>query len=155
VGFLDLVVDGRPLRDLLNIPEDAARPEQQTTALRDDWPPKTVMEYLDRLLGLLPGDFDDGRIALLLCPVCGDVWCDTVSMELAQAPQAVTWRRFGWQAGTADDEPWMFPDQSFTFERAEYEQFLQGLRDRYGKRASWPPPLRGLLRLLGHHSSRK
>jgi hypothetical protein len=36
------------------------------------------MEYPDRLPGLLPGDFDDGHVALLVCPICGDVECGAV-----------------------------------------------------------------------------
>ena len=54
------------MRDLLDVPKDWEEPLQGITALRDDWRPKTVMDYLDRLLGLIPGDYDGGRVSLLV-----------------------------------------------------------------------------------------
>ncbi|GAA3665343.1 hypothetical protein GCM10023081_00250 [Arthrobacter ginkgonis] len=136
--FLDFLVDGRPLRDLLEVPDDTKQPTQETTALRDDhnWPSAAV-EQLDRLLGVLPGDFDDGRIALLMCTACGDLACGAVSMELVQTPQTITWQRFGWQDGVTDEpQPWLFPEQSFTFDQTDYEHLLRSLQDRY---RSLPP----------------
>lgn len=153
--FLDFLVNDRPLRDLLDVPEDwEQQPLHETTALRDDWRPKAAMDYLDRLLGVLPGDYDDGRVSLLLCPVCGDLWCGALSMELTLLPQTVTWQKFGWQGDADDDEPQPFPERSFTFDRSEYEQLLRGLREHYKKRALMPQPVENLLRLFGLGSAR-
>lgn len=74
IEFLDFFVDGQPLRELLSVPAEMAKPEQETTALRDYWPHAAV-EQLDRLMSLIPGDFSDGRVSLLICPVCGDQAC--------------------------------------------------------------------------------
>lgn len=142
VQFLDFLIDGRPLRDLLEVPDDTKQPIQETTALREDhnWP-NAAVEQLDRLLGVLLGDFDDGRIALLMCTACGDLACGAVSMELVQTPQAITWQRFGWQDGVTDEpQPWLFPEQSFTFDRTEYEHLLRSLRDRYRRLPPQEPP---------------
>jgi hypothetical protein len=148
VEFLDFFINGLPLRDLLDIPEDWEQPLFETTALRDDWRPKAAVEYLDRLLGILPGDYDDGRVALLLCPICGDLWCGALSMELTVLPEAVTWQKFGWQGDIDDDEPHPFPGLSFTFDRIQYEQLLGALRQQYEERAVVPEPLRLLARLF-------
>lgn len=117
--------------------------------LRDDWRPKAVVDYLDRLLGVLPGDYDDGRVSLLVCAVCGDLWCGAVSMELALSPQTVTWQKIGWQGDPEDVEPQLLTDESFTFDRDEYEELLRGLREHYKKQAFIPPPLRFLRRVFG------
>lgn len=149
VAFLDFLVNDQPMRDLLDVPEDWGMPLEGTTALRDDWRPKAVMDYLDRLLGLTPGDYDDGRVSLLVCQICGDLWCGALSMELTMSPQSVTWRQFGWQGDADDDEPQLFPERSFTFDRAEYDQLLRGLREHYRKRVFIPQPVRKLLRQFG------
>ncbi|MFC9336446.1 hypothetical protein [Arthrobacter sp. NPDC057009] len=108
IEFLDFFVDGQPLRELLSVPDEMAKPEQETTALRDDWPHAAV-EQLDRLMALIPGDFSDGRVSLLICPVCGDQACGALTMELTTAADTVTWRRFGWQDGITDEpQPWLF-----------------------------------------------
>jgi hypothetical protein len=78
IEFLDFFVDGQPLRELLSVPAGMAKPEQETTALRDDWPHAAV-EQLDRLMSLIPGDFSDGRVSLLICPVCGDQACGALN----------------------------------------------------------------------------
>lgn len=149
VTFLDFLVNGRPLRDLLDVPEDWEEPLQGTTVLRDDWRPTAVTGYLDRLLGVLPGDYDDGRVSLLICPICGDLWCGALSMELIVSPRTVTWHKFGWQGDADDDEPQPFQERSFTFDRAEYEQLLRGLREHYKTRARMPKGLKKLLRHFG------
>lgn len=144
IAFLDFLVDDRPMRDLLDVPEDWEQPLYETTALRDDWRPKAVVDYLDRLLGVLPGDYDDGRVSLLVCAVCGDLWCGAVSVELALSPRTVSWQKIGWQGDPEDVEPETLTEQSFTFDRDEYEQLLRGLREHYKKQALVPPPLRFL-----------
>ena len=132
VAFLDLVVDERPLRTLFDIPEELAPVEFETTAFRDDWVPRAALEQLDRLLGLLPGDFEDGRVAVFLCPVDGDLWCGSVSMEVVRTPETVTWQKFGWQELGSPIEPelWLFNERSFSFDRGQYEEVLRELRDK-------------------------
>ena len=131
IEFLDFFVDGQPLRELLSVPDEMAKPEQETTALRDDWPHAAV-EQLDRLMSLIPGDFSDGRVSLLICPVCGDQACGALTMELTTAADTVTWRRFGWQDGITDEpQPWLFEDQAFRFDRTQYERLLNSLKEHY------------------------
>lgn len=153
VAFLDFLVNDRPMRDLLDVPEDWEQPLDETTALRDDWRPKAVVDYLDRLLGVLPGDYDDGRVSLLVCAVCGDLWCGAVSMELALSPQTVTWQKIGWQRDPEVVEPQLLTDEPFTFDRDEYEELLRGLREQYKKQALIPPPLRFLRSVFGRGSA--
>ncbi|MFE5839600.1 hypothetical protein [Arthrobacter sp. NPDC056493] len=131
IEFLDFFVDGQPLRELLNVPAEMAKPEQETTALRNDWPHAAV-EQLDRLMSVIPGDFSDGRVSLLLCPVCGDQACGAMTIDLTTTADTVTWRRFGWQDGITDEpQLWLFEEQTFTFDRTQYEELLNNLKERY------------------------
>lgn len=85
-----------------------------------------------RLLGRIDGDFADGRVALLVCPVCCGLDCGALSMELGLEPAIVAWRHFGWQDGFTDEpQPWLLPEQSFFFDRAAYESDLLSLRGHY------------------------
>jgi hypothetical protein len=154
-AFLDFLVNDRPMRDLLVIPEDWEQPLDETTALRDDWRPKAVVDYLDRLLGVRPGDYDDGRVSLLVCAVCGDLWCGALSIELALSPQTATWQKIGWRSNPDDVEPQLLTDQVFAFDRGKYEELLRGLREHYEKQALIPPPLKFLRRVFGPRSVTK
>jgi hypothetical protein len=66
-------------------------------SLRDDLPPRAAIEQLDQLLGRKSGDFSDGRVALYLCPIDGDLWCGAVSVEIERTSESVTWQKLGWQ----------------------------------------------------------
>lgn len=50
---------------LLSVPDEMAKPEQGTTALRDEWPHAAV-EQLDRQMSLMPADFDYGCVSRLM-----------------------------------------------------------------------------------------
>lgn len=136
ISFFDVLVNDQPLRELLNVPDELAPLEFGATLLRDDIDPRAAIEQLDRLLGRLPGDFDDGRVALYLCPIDGDLWCGAVSMEVIRTPEMVIWRKLGWQEPDPLDGPEIIPfeDQSFTFDRRQYEKVLQSLRSKYAER---------------------
>ncbi|MER7864394.1 hypothetical protein DMC64_10530 [Amycolatopsis sp. WAC 04197] len=125
-GFLDWTIDGVALRSMVPA-------EQRTPLFLDDdrWRGAAV-ETLRRLLGRLPGDFDDGRVALLMCPLCGDLGCGAYSVEVVFGDDVVEWRAFGWQT---DYEPFDDPEEyRFTgarFERTAYETLLGDLLSNY------------------------
>jgi len=125
-GFLDWTIDGVALHSLVPA-------EQRTPLFLDDerWQ-EAAVETLCRLLGRLPGDFDDGRVALLVCPLCGDLGCGGYSVEIVFGDDVVEWRAFGWQT---DYEPFDDPEEyRFTgarFERKAYETLLGDLLSNY------------------------
>ncbi len=59
-------------------------------------------------------------------------------MEVVRTPEEVIWRKLGWQEPDPLDGPELTPfqDQSFTFERRQYEDVLQSLRSKYAERRS-------------------
>ena len=124
--FLDWTIDGVALREL--VPTQ----EQTPLFLDDDRWRESAVETLSRLLGSLPGHFDDGRVALLMCPLCGDLGCGAYSVEVVRDDESVEWRAFGWQV---DYEPYD-PDQDFRFrearfDRTAYETLLGDLLSNY------------------------
>ncbi|WP_409494982.1 hypothetical protein [Amycolatopsis sp. cmx-11-12] len=124
--FLDWTIDGVALRSMVPV-------QEQTPLSLDDgrWR-ESAVETLSRLLGRLPGHFDDGRVALLFCPACGDLGCGGYSVEVVFGDDWVEWRAFGWQV---DYEPYD-PEQDFRFrearfDRAAYETLLGDLLTNY------------------------
>ena len=85
---LDFVINGRRLSE--QIPDDVAsclgwgEPEWEALVL----------------VKLLPGgqpDFPPDRVALYICPECGDLGCGAVSAIIEQQGESIIWRDFGWQ----------------------------------------------------------
>ena len=138
VDFYDVVVNDRSLRELIVVPEELAPLEFGATSLRDDLPPRAAIEQLDQLLGRKSGDFSDGRVALYLCPIDGDLWCGAVSVEIERTPESVTWQKLGWQQPEPLDGPEidLFHNESFTFDRRQYEDVFEALRSKYAERTS-------------------
>lgn len=125
--FLDWTIDGVALRTLVPVQEQTPLFLDGDKAWRE-----AAVRTLCRLLGHLPGDFDDGRVALLVCPLCGDLGCGGYSVEVVFGQDVVEWRAFGWQT---DYEPFDDPEEyRFTgasFERKAYETLLGDLLSNY------------------------
>lgn len=129
--FLDIVVDGNPLRDTLRVSSEDDRPTQHTTFLREARPELAIAQ-IDRFLGRNNGDFADGRVALFVCPICSDLACGALTVELRATADTVSWLHLGWQDGiTEEPQPWLLPEQSLSFERVTYETELLALRDHF------------------------
>lgn len=124
--FLDWTIDGVALRSM--VPTQ----EQTPLFLDDDVWREAAVETLRRLLGELPGDFDDGRVALLVCPLCGDLGCGGYSVEVVFGDDVVEWRAFGWQTDYEPfDDPEVYRFIGARFERKAYETLLGDLLSNY------------------------
>lgn len=137
--FMDFAIDGRLLRETLRVGTDLAAIEQETTLLRADWP-HAAIEQIDQLTLAAPGEFKDGRVALLLCPVCGDVACGTASARISIEADTFIWDDFGWQDGYTEEppQPWLFEAQRFTFDKTAYLTLMNQLREQSTELL--PPP---------------
>jgi hypothetical protein len=131
IEYQDYVVDGRRLRDLLTVPVEMAPITQETTLLCPAFP-RAAVEQIDKLLLAGDPDFEDGRIGVLLSPVCGDTGCGAVSARITADTATVTWQDFGWQDGfTEEPQPWLFEPHRFTFDRDDYSTLMRELRDGF------------------------
>ena len=138
IAFLDFTVDAVPLRGIVAVRRQVGAAPSEMTALGSEWPwPELAVATLRRLLGKEPGDFEDGRVALLVCPVDADLGCGALSATLAFGDDWVEWRQVGWQN---DEEPFdppqlgleptengLEPTVTFRFGRTAYTEVLQGL----------------------------
>ena len=129
--FLDFTIDGIPLRSLATGRLNAPHGVQEMTRLCGLAPwPETAANGLLRLLQREGPDFDDGRVALLVCPVDADLGCRTLSAAIVWSEETVEWRDLGWQVSY---EPFVHQDDafqpalSFRFERSAYVALLGSL----------------------------
>lgn len=129
VPFEDWTVDGTPLRSLLGW---AQPPQQMTPLSHEDFWPRVAVMHLRQLLGEVPGEFGDGRLAMLLCPIDADLGCSALSMRLVLLDAVVIWQDFGWQHDYEPYEPDPdVPELRFTFDRSSYESFVRQTLGRY------------------------
>jgi hypothetical protein len=91
--WLDFVIDGVPLNRSVRA---------DISVFATDLGPALLAAEADRLSLLGGASFADGRQALYVCPMCGDLGCGAVSAVIERDGADVVWRDFGWQT---DDEP--------------------------------------------------
>jgi hypothetical protein len=128
--FLDLVLDGVPLRSHVGAPGS-----DMVTELNRPWLPE-VTAAVERLLGQRPSeDLPAGRVPLLVCQVDGDLGCGQLTAALDLGPAEVSWSAFLWEDDYSDPRPVEGLADSFTFERTTYED---AFRDAYERVAAFP-----------------
>jgi hypothetical protein len=142
VAFDDWVIDGTPLRQRVSARSGDVEPAQQLTCL-DPAAPSIAVAGLRALLGESAPDFDDGRVALLTCPIDRDLDCTALSTRVVVHADIVEWSDVGWQVTYEPFVP--EPDEdgallSFRFDRLQYETLLRRLLTHYEARAALLPP---------------
>jgi hypothetical protein len=119
VDYLDFVVDGKSLRDMLE-PGDLVgclgwlRPEAEEG-------------FIGSLLLKQPSDLGSGRVMLYICPECGDISCGAITARVEKTGEHFVWRDFGYE----NDYDESLPDLAeykrigpFRFNKTEYWQVL-------------------------------
>ena len=142
--FLDVVIDDRSLRDTV------AQPAQDlVTELNRPWlhvVPEAVRRFLG---GRASEELVPGRVALLVCPVDGDLGCGQLTAALEVGDMEVLWSDFLWEDGVCDPRPVEHLHQPFVFDRAQYEAAFASAYERvaafpydelahHGRRFLWP-----------------
>ncbi len=123
--FLDFQVDGVVLGQVVRGRADVV------SVLVTDWPAGFPAQQVGQLLGEVPSSLPGGRVALYVCPECGDLGCGGVTALVERAHDEVVWRDLGWQTSNdpeLDLEPFgeLGP---FRFGAALYEAVLGPLLD--------------------------
>lgn len=128
VEFLDPVVNGILLRDQLQIDE----PDAGCTPLRSGWPLAEGLAWLERLSDPRGGGLAAGRMAILVCQVCGDADCGVLSASIERSGGVVRWSRFGWEGPGEGVRPVdrAAGAMAFEFEEAAYDALLESVRTR-------------------------
>jgi hypothetical protein len=110
-GELELEINGRPLLELVGLADFAGLTPREL-------PPSK------HLLGRPDADLSiNGRAAVLVCPLCGDLGCGAILARIEVAGDVVVWRDFiyGNNYDPEMDDPLPL---RFEFERATYEAVL-------------------------------
>lgn len=138
-------VDGETLARFLGRVSLSVGPDGLAAPLLDPSPfvTSTAVEYLGALRGGGTADdvsrFADGRVPLLVCPVCADLGCGAVSARLVIGEGVVEWRDLGWQVSGdradegVEDVPFT-PPVHLVFARDAYEALVDRLLLRYRRR---------------------
>ena len=110
--FLDFVVDGQPLSELVGDYISClgwVDAEENTKAAR-------------RLLLKEPADLPNDRRTLYICPECGDIGCGALSVVVERVGNKIIWRDFGFEnnyeniiqrTGFEGIGPFTFDDRSY------------------------------------------
>ena len=91
--YRDIVVDGTALSTMVE--GDVISPFGWTS-------PDEQIAAINRLLRRASPDLPGGRVALYVCPECGDLACGAVSLVIDGAEGGLVWRDFGFQNGYDD-----------------------------------------------------
>ena len=94
--FLDFLVDGQPLSE---------RHRQDLISCLGWFVPDEDERAARRLLGEQPADVE-GRVALYVCPECGDTLCGALTARITHSERAVTWTDFAMSWFDHDDNRW-------------------------------------------------
>lgn len=128
--FLEFLIDGLPLSEVLEVGEDIARPVDEVTDLGDYSPAEAVMQ-VDRLLGLAENQYGSERVWLLFCPVCHEEGCGGIGVKIDRADGKVVWSEFAWENILGDPPVVLSETQTLTFDETEYEMTLREIRSRF------------------------
>lgn len=117
VRFVDFVIDGHSL---------LSRTGDRVTQL--GWGAGGArQDALAALMVMRPPDLPSGRVALYVCPECGDLGCGAVGAFVERSGDAIVWRSFAYENnydGLAQTEE--YSDLGpFSFAAAEYLHLLQ------------------------------
>jgi len=77
--------------------EAVRRRADVVSVLVTDWPAGFPAEAVGQLLGEVSSSLPDGRVALYVCPECGDLGCGAVTALVERANDDVVWRDLGWR----------------------------------------------------------
>jgi hypothetical protein len=98
---LDFLIDGESMHEMLPAP-DAVRDGCLGNGGYQRHEP-----LVKRMLLEIPSDLETGRVALYVCPQCGDIGCGAVTAVIEQTDEFFIWKDFGYEKNWAmrDDEP--------------------------------------------------
>ncbi len=132
VRFLDVVINGRPLMDIDEIAE-------LDTVSRFDFADLDAARTCVSELTLNDSTADSRAILLYVCPLCGDLGCGAVQVQVSRSAYNFDWGSFSYVNGIDDPKPLAIGP--FKFEADAYLKTMLAVPDR--------------LRQLNDHSYRR
>jgi hypothetical protein len=136
--YLDFVIDGEPLRDVLRCGDNV-------TAFGGWFGPKSLFyeaAYFRALLLTNAPYLATGRCEFYVCPNCGDIDCGSITGQVGEIGDRVVWRDFALEVSYWNDDPSEMLNRDgyehvgpFEFDRNQYREALLAwpLRPRSGE----------------------
>jgi hypothetical protein len=95
------------------------------------WSESLDVQAVAKLLGKAPADFPPNRVALYICPECGDLGCGALTAAVTFEPGAVVWSDLAWENGLDEtDSRTSYDIGPFRFDRIQYERALRAVVGR-------------------------
>jgi hypothetical protein len=131
VEFLEFVIDGVRFGEILQERDGGSTVMSDlVSVLVPSWPDGFLERQVRRLLGKAPAELADGRLALYVCPECGDLGCGAVTVAVRRTGNEVVWTDPGWQTDYEPDVEGFGGLGTFRFERRQYDTLLTTLLRR-------------------------
>lgn len=93
--YIDFVVNGQPLSEILNIVEF----DFVGLFGWSDVPDAYELSLLYQLKGIKDSQLDSKRIMVYGCPECADIGCGSITCKLEEKSDRIIWRDFGYENG--------------------------------------------------------
>jgi hypothetical protein len=117
----DFVVDGRSLRSVWS--------DRDVAGVLGWGTPETRAEAAAKLRGEVPPDYIPNRVAIFVCPECGDLGCGAVTVSIIHERNTVTWSDFRWEVNWFADHPneatVLYELGPFVFSVMDYTEVLE------------------------------
>lgn len=139
VPFLDFVVDGEPLIEIVL----GKGSDRLPTRLQPEWEQFSLDEEIGRLLGLGKPEHEDGRTAMYICR-CGDLDCFGIGARIERGDATITWSDWAWKDGFQLTDP-IEELGTYTFILSEYEQALADSARILADLPDWEPQKQKML----------
>lgn len=120
-GYLDIVIDGRPLTQHFAGRQGAHPSEVSPLGWSDS--AETRETELRQFLAVTRSGFESGRVAVLVCEQCGDVGCGAITVRISRDGPVIRWSDWASENGYEPERSVQWPThpESFEFEATQYE----------------------------------
>lgn len=82
----------------------------------------------ERLQGVAEGDLPSGRVAVFICPECGDLGCGSVGVRIEEQDGLFEWSDFAYENDYNPDDTHVYEIGPFAFAAQSYLEAIDSIR---------------------------